>query len=1140
MAAKEREDKSPLAQKEEEILAYWKESNIFQKTLEKPSPKGEFVFYEGPPTANGLPGLHHLEARAFKDAIPRFKTMQGYHVRRKGGWDTHGLPVEIEVEKELNLKSKREIEKYGIAAFNKKCKENVWKYVDEWNRFTERIGFWVDLNNPYITYKPGYIEKVWGILKEVNRKKLLYKDYKVVPWCPRCGTALSSHELAQGYEDVTEISLYVKFRLTNNEYILAWTTTPWTLLGNVALAVGEDIEYVKADVEGEHVWLAKDRLIHIAPHAKVLEKVAGKALLGLAYEPLFPFLSEKLKVQNSQLEALGNSFKIYAADFVSTEEGSGIVHTAVMYGQDDFELGTKENLPKYHLVDEAGHFTKDAGEFSGMFVRDENTTVTIIKDLAKRNLILKKEKYEHSYPFCWRCKTALIYYARDSWYIRMSALRKELLKENEKINWIPEHIKKGRFGEWLSEVKDWAISRERYWGTPLPVWVSEGGEEKVLVGSISELKDKIGRKNRFYVLRHGEAQKNVENIVSSDNTVPSSVTEKGREEIKKSLKEIANNKIDLIFSSPLIRAKETAEIVAKELGINPREIIFDERIKETQTGEFNGRPSTDYHSFFSSLEEKFTKRPKGGETLTELRQRVGEFLYEIDAKYKEKKILIVSHEYPIWLALSVAEGTDREGAIAYKNTHGDDTIGTGEIKELDFISLPHNDLYELDLHKPYIDTVEIKSEKGTLLKRSPEVIDVWFDSGSMPFAQDENFLEKKDLLYPAEYVSEAIDQTRGWFYTLHAIGILMGKGHAYKNVICLGHILDKDGRKMSKSVGNVINPSETIAKYGADPLRFWMYSVNQPGESKNFDERTVDEVVKKVFNLYLNSVAFYELYANKNAKTSARRHILDRWILSLTNKLVVEVTKHLESYKVFEAARAVREFIADLSQWYVRRSRERFKSEPTEVSEASGTLREVLLTLSELMAPFAPFAAEDVFRRLDGEGESVHLRSWPKGGDVDEKIISDMAIVRQIASAALEARAREGIKVRQPLGKLILKNEKLKHLGELLELIEDEVNVEVIIFDPKQEDEVVIDTVITEKLKEKGDVRELVRAIQGARKDKGFEPNMIVSGSLSVTASRIQLVKNNLEEIKKATKLGRVTIENLPSDSDVWFKVSLE
>jgi len=559
-------NKSAHSEREEKILDFWRENQIFEKTLEKNKNKGKkFVFFEGPPTANGKPGIHHLEARAFKDAIPRYKTMCGYYVRRKGGWDTHGLPVELQVEKELGLKSKKEIEKYGIAPFNEKCKESVWKYVHEWEAFTNRIGYWVDLKDPYITYKPKYIESIWNIIKQVDKQVLLYKDYKVVPWCPRCGTALSSHELAQGYEDVKDLSVYVKFKVKNPEkiglkgdmFLLAWTTTPWTLPGNVGLAVGEKVEYVsissKVDSNNEEIIiLAKERLENLRNKAE-FEDVAGKSwkgkdLIGLEYEPLYPLIVDN--ISGVEKEKLQNAYKVYPADFVTTSDGTGIVHTAVMYGQEDFDLGTKVGLPKYHIVNEDGTFKKEAGAFAGAFVKDPNTDVSIIKDLAGRNLLFAKEKYEHSYPHCWRCHTPLIYYARDSWYIGMSKLRNKLVEENKDIHWEPEHIKEGRFGEWLSEIKDWAISRERYWGTPLPIWVcnNEKCGKKKVVGSKVELENKSS--NTYFIMRHGQSENNVKEILNSDVKNVFHLTEKGKNDVQKTAETI-KEKFDLIISSPL-------------------------------------------------------------------------------------------------------------------------------------------------------------------------------------------------------------------------------------------------------------------------------------------------------------------------------------------------------------------------------------------------------------------------------------------------------------------------------------------------------------------------------------------------------------------------------------------------------------
>ena len=1156
-----KQSKSLLAQKEEEILDFWRQNKIFQKSLEKPSPKGEFVFYEGPPTANGKPGMHHFYQRAFKDLIPRFKTMQGYHVRRKAGWDTHGLPVELEVEKKLGIKSKKEIETYGIAKFNEECKKSVWTYVLEWEDFSKRMGFWLDFENPYVTYEPQYIESIWSIVKHIDDRGLLYKDYKVVPWCPRCGTALSSHELAQGYEDVKDVSVFVKFKITNNKqpttnntYLLAWTTTPWTLPGNVALAVGENIEYVEVtnnqqlttNNKKEHLILAKNRLTVFDKEYEIVKELKGRDLVGLEYEPLFPYLKDN--ISESQKENLKNAYKVYPADFVTTEEGTGIVHTAVMYGQDDFELGTKIGLPKHHLVGEDGKFLPNTGEISGKFVKDKETQDWIINDLKSRNLLLKEELYEHSYPFCWRCNTPLIYYARDSWYIAMSKLRNNLLKENEKINWNPEYIKEGRFGEWLREVKDWAISRERYWGTPLPVWQNEKNE-KIIVDSIETLKKYIPKSgNRHFGMRHGISDHNISFTCSSSENYADHVTEKGIGEIKKTAQILKSKNITKIFSSPFVRTKETAEIVAKEINFPVEKIIYDDRIREYNFGVFDQK-SRNLYDEWRKENNKFDSKPDGGESFADAKKRVAEFFYDIDHKHKDENILFITHGIAFEVLPSIINGLSVE--VGWKGWAQSDVL-YADLREYEFVRLPHNEEYEIDLHKPYIDEIVLVKD-GKEYQRVKEVMDVCFDSGSMPLSQDhypfDSFdnaqdksaqgkpFENTKLLYPADFICEGLDQTRGWFYTLHAIGNLMEMGHAYKNVICLGILLDEKGQKMSKSKGNVVDPWQQMEKFGADPLRYWFYAVNQPGESKDFDEKSIDEVVKKVFNLYLNSVKFYELYAEKNTIKIGRSHILDRWIISLLNKLIEEVTNDLESYKVFEAARSIREFISQLSQWYIRRSRNRFK-EDIERKEASATLREVLLSLAEILAPFTPFISEDVHRRLNGEGESVHLRNWPDVGEIDEKIINSMEKTRMLTSLALEARAKAGIKIRQPLLKLKIKDQKSGLPSEFLEIIKEEVNVKNVDFDETILEEIELDTKITAELKEEGDLREIIRAFQEARKAKLLTPEKQISSSVNVDAKTAEIIEKNTDEIKRKARISFISI-NI-GDEDSKLEINLE
>lgn len=1159
MAEEYKNTKSESALREERILEFWQKNKIFEKSLEQTQGGKEFVFYEGPPTANGKPGIHHLEARAFKDAIPRYKTMKGYHVRRKGGWDTHGLPVELQVEKRLGLNSKKAIEEYGIAKFNQECQESVWEYLDVWEKFTDRIGFWIDQDNPYVTYHNKYIESVWSIIKKTDEHKLLYKDYKVIPWCPRCGTALSSHELAQGYEDVKDLSVIAKFKVVGQEntYILAWTTTPWTLPGNIALAVGDNIDYLKVKIGNEVLILAKERIEIISETYEILEELKGKDLIGLKYEPLFPFLKEQLEQKGEETE---KAWQIYPADFVNTADGTGIVHTAVMYGQDDFELGMKFGLPKHHLVGLDGKFLLGTGIFTGRFVKDEETAVEIIKDLAHRGLLFKKEKYEHSYPHCWRCHTGLIYYARDSWYIKMSdpEIKHKLIEENQSINWEPSYIRDGRFGEWLREIKDWAISRERYWGTPLPIWGCDKCNTREVIGSIEDLKNKTKKSgNQYFAMRHGEAESNINDIINSDPNNIYHLTEQGKQQAIDGAKDLKNKKIDLIISSHFPRCRETAEIVRESLGLNEISLIIDERLGEFKKGpSLEGKAWTDYFKLFNNTKERFEKSPDGGENLLDLNKRMGIFLYDIEQKYSGKKILFVSHEGPIVAMQMVTRGSSVDESVELKKRERElFECRYATPIDISFVPLPHNENYELDLHRPYIDDINLICECGENLIRTKEVLDVWLDSGAMPFAQDHYPFENKNWVdgagYPADYICEAIDQTRGWFYTLHAVGVLLGKGKAYKNVICLGHILDKDGKKMSKSVGNVVDPWVMIEKYGVDTLRLWMYSVNQPGESKNFDEKTVALIHQQVFSLLYNVLAFYELYRDKNLEGQLFHsvNILDQWILARLNELIKLITYNLDNYKLLEPTRAFRDFIGDLSTWYLRRSRERIKD--GDVS-AKQTLYYVLKILAKLMAPFAPFTAEDIWQKLKTENdkESVHLESWPtiennifsRFFKKEVKVIKNMGSTRVIVTLGLEARQKAGIKVRQPLAKIEIKDYDLDE--KYSALIRDELNVKEAIENKNIENEVLLDKIITPELKEEGNYRELARGLQDMRKKMGLTPSDVVVLSIETGNVGHDLILKFEADMKKTVLVSEIefktndgtgiTIDNLD------FKVKID
>jgi len=953
--------KSQFAEKEEEIMKFWEEKKIFEKTLEKKSPKGDFVFFEGPPTANAKPGIHHAIARVFKDLIPRYKTMQGYKVLRKGGWDTHGLPVELQIEKELKISGKKEIEKLkptvkeSIEYFNQLCRESVFKYKEEWRIFSERIAYWLDYENAYITYKPEYIESLWWIIKQIWNKGLLYTDFKVVPYCTRCGTTLSSHEVAQGYKEVEENSVYLKFKLKKGQkfnhyksddqtYILSWTTTPWTLPGNVALAVGENIDYVMVKINKENLIIAKSRLNVIDKlnqEYRAEEYFKGSDLVGLEYEPLFP------DVIPEETENLKNAFQVYAADFVTVSEGTGVVHTAVMYGEDDYELGEKVKLPKFHSVDEQGRFTKALAEYNLLdkYVKDAGTEKIIIDYLKTKNFLLTEEMYKHDYPFCWRCDTPLLYYAKPSWFIEMTKVKKELLANAEKINWIPEYIKKGRFGEWLEGNKDWAFSRERYWGTPLPIWQCTKCEQAVCIGSYEELEKLSGQK-------------------------------------------LNNN---------------------------------------------------------------------------------------------------------------------------------------------------------FDPHRPFIDDLELNCQCGSKMKRVPEVIDVWFDSGAMPFSQWHYPFEHKELIdkekqFPADFISEAIDQTRGWFYTLLAVSTLLDKGAPYKNVICLGHINDKFGKKMSKSKGNIIDPWYIINKYSSDALRWHLYTMNQPGDAKNFDEKNVDEVVKKVILIWQNSVKFFKLYEDKKIKPSQDSpNILDKWVLAEFNQLINQVNQYLDAYNIIEAGRKIQEFVNNFSTWYLRRSRERFKGrDKKDKNFALATSYYVLSNLSKLCAPFMPFLAEEIYQELKGEKESVHLENWPEAAAdlIDLKLLENMESVRKIIEQALAVRAANGLKVRQPLNKLYITKKSLPE--ELYFLIKDEVNVKEIEIAEKlpiaknlkvsvdENYKVCLDIELSEDLKLEGNAREMIRQINAQRKDLGLSISDLVEINYETESA---VLKETLAKFGNEIKANTLTKE---------------
>ncbi len=838
--------------REKEILSFWKEKDIFGQSIKARENCPVFTFYDGPPTANGKPHIGHILTRVIKDLIPRYKTMKGYKVLRKAGWDTHGLPVELEVEKQLGISGKPQIEDYGVEPFIKKCKDSVFVYESLWREMSDRVGFWADMDDPYVTYHNDYIESEWWALKQIWEKGLLYKGHKIVPYCPRCGTALSSHEVAQGYKNVKETSCIAKFKVIgeDNTYFLAWTTTPWTLPSNTALCVNKRENYSKVKAADGCIYIMAEALLDdIVKEYEVIETCKGEDLVGMDYEPLFPYAKPDKR-----------AFFVTEDDYVTLTDGTGIVHIAPAFGEDDARVGRRFDLPFIQLVNDQGRFTEEVEGLAGVFVKDGDKE--ILKRLEQSGKLYAAIPFEHDYPFCWRCDTPLLYYARDTWFIEMTKVRDNLLKNNNTVNWMPDNIKTGRFGNFLENVIDWGLSRERYWGTPLPIWECKCGH-KHAIGSIAELKE------------------------MSDNCPD-----------------------------------------------------------------------------------------------------------------------------------------------------------------------------DIELHKPYIDAVELNCPKcGGKMHRVSEVIDCWFDSGSMPFAQWHYPFENKEIFdenYPADFISEAIDQTRGWFYTLMAISTLIFDKSPYKNVIVLGHVQDREGRKMSKHLGNVVDPWSVLDNQGADAVRWYFYANSAPWLPNRFDDKAVNEYQRKFMGTLWNTYAFFVLYANIDNFDPTKYKLeydklapMDKWVLSRLNTLVKFVDKSLDSYKITESARAMADFVDELSNWYVRRSRERFwgKDMPQDKVNAYMTLYTVLVTMAKLSAPFTPFMAENMYQNLvrnvdKNTPESVHLCDFPEAdvSMIDDKLEVNMELVLSAVVAGRAARNTANIKNRQPIGNMYIQAE--KHLDEeYYDIILDELNV---------------------------------------------------------------------------------------------------
>src|SRR5258708_6931072 len=918
---------------EEEVLKFWEENQIFEKSLEQTKNGQPYTFYDGPPFATGLPHYGHILASTVKDLFPRYQTMHGRYVRRRWGWDCHGLPIEELVERKLGISGKKDIEKLGIKKFNETCRSMVLQFADEWKKTIRRIARWVEFDDSYKTMDRDYMESVWWAFKQIYDKGLVYEGRRVLLYCPRCETPISNFEVAMdnSYKEVTEEAVTVKFKVKGQEntYLLAWTTTPWTLPGNVALAVGEDIHYLKIKVGDEFYIIAIDRVNSVFGDTtkiddRTKEQYKGSDLVGLEYEPLFDVPA----VQSDK------AFKVYAADFVNTEEGTGIVHTAVVYGEDDYNLGMKVGLPVVPLLDEKGKFNTLAPELiRGMYFKDSEKLIK--KDLESRGLMFAKQQHQHSYPHCWRCGTTLFYNAIPAWFMNIQKIKSGLLETNEKeINWYPEHLKHGRYQKSVEAAPDWNISRNRYWGNPIPVWKCEDGHNTV-AGSI---KDLGLEKNTFYFVRHAESEKNVLNVIS--NSIEKDrfgLSKEGLSQAENLARQIKELGIDLIFTSDFLRTRHTAEILAKKIGL---EIKTDERLREYNVGEFEGKSEKEWQNEFANKHDLWTEAPKGGETWAEVQKRMVDFVNEVNQKYEGKKILVVGHGDPL-LVLMRHFGSERP----YPK----------------YVEVFEINVSIVDLHRPYIDDVVLKcKECGKDAHRTPEIFDSWVEAGSMPFAEYHYPFDQKEVFesrFPAQFVAEYIAQTRAWFYVMHVISYnLFGKA-PFQSVVTTGTILAEDGSKMSKSKNNYPDPWEVMGKYGVDAMRF--YLMNSPvmnADNLNFSERELSVIYRKNILILWNVYNYFVTYANEagwEPKPAGYKpdltNVLDLWIVAKTQELVNTVTDELDGYNTVRATRAIEEYINESSTWYLRRTRGR------KDSHFFGSLRHALLAMAKVSAPELPY-----------------------------------------------------------------------------------------------------------------------------------------------------------------------------------------
>ncbi|MES2966820.1 MAG: class I tRNA ligase family protein [Patescibacteria group bacterium] len=1111
-------EKSDVATREELIQAFWLEHDIFNKSLATPAgdtAKGSYTFYDGPPFATGTPHYGHILASTIKDAVPRFWTMNGMQVDRKWGWDCHGLPLENLIEKKLGLATKRDIEEYGVKNFNEAARGAVMEYADYWKMAIPRMGRWADMEDDYKTMDSTYTESVWWVFSELHKKGLVFEGFKTMHLCPRCGTTLSNFEVNQGYKDIKDIAVTVKLPLLDeagmvtNTSLLVWTTTPWTLPGNMAAAVHSDIEYVKVKVTtetgAEFFILAKERLSQLGDVSYTIEEeIKGSTLVGRSYQSPFSFL------QNQDFDKT-NAWKIWHADYVEVgTEGTGAVHIAPAYGDDDMQLAKANNVPIMHHVDTAGHFMPLVTEFAGRLVKPKDddasgidhkdTDIEILKSLQTAGKIFKKENITHSYPHCWRCDTPLLNYATTSWFVNVPAIKDALVANNAQVHWVPEHVGTNRFGKWLEGARDWAVSRQRYWGAPLPIWKNPKTGEYKVFGSLAELQQYIPQTgNTFYVMRHAQAHSNLgDAVIDAIPDEENPLTDTGREQCKVAAEQLKDAGITRIVHSGMQRTRETALAVAALLGLPESAVTVDTRITELQTGNaFEGKTWAEYNANYASEEEKFTKVIPGVENRYDLIKRAGAFLYDFNASHQNETVLVVAHASSTFALRCVAQGADHTRVIELKK---EGYFGNAEVRPLPFTPVPHNDNYALDYHRPYIDEIELVDTDGTKLVRVPDVFDCWFESGSMPYAQHhflgEGRADFEGTKFPAQFIAEGLDQTRGWFYSLIVLGTALFGKSPFENVIVNGLVLAEDGKKMSKSLKNYPDPMELVDRVGADAIRYYMLtSPLMKGEDLNFSEKEALELQRKNIGRLHNVLAMYEMFADGTKANPSSDNILDRWIVTRLNQIISEATAGYKSYELDKANRPIADYIDDVSVWYLRRSRERLKADDeADKALAIGTLRYILRELAKVMAPAMPFYAEYLYRAVkdEGEAESVHLTAWPQGGEVSLDLIEKMKEVRMFVTAGLEARTKANIKVRQPLSELFIRTDMLPDT-ELLNLIKDELNVKQVSLDGVESgaeatSKITLITELTPELIAEGAVREVMRAVQDMRKDAGLEP----------------------------------------------------